>query len=93
MATHVLPKASVWRPLRKWLDQVEVRNVSQAHWLCRWIPAQCPFERDVVIFGRKVAHIPALCQLNPVYDQLMGLRFRALSYLAEHGENIEPYIH
>ncbi|MEN9219181.1 MAG: Mo-dependent nitrogenase C-terminal domain-containing protein, partial [Thermostichales cyanobacterium GMQP_bins_62] len=32
-------------------------------------------------------------QLNPVYDQLMGLRFRALSYLAEHGENIEPYIH
>jgi hypothetical protein len=57
------------------------------------IPAQCPFERDVKLFGDKVVHIPAMCKLNPLYNQLVGLRFRALSYLAdEKGEDISAYI-
>lgn len=69
--------------LQNWLDQVDVHDARLAHFLCRLIPAQCPFERDVNLLGRKVAHIPALCKLNPVYEQLVGLRFRALSYLAD----------
>jgi hypothetical protein len=56
------------------------------------IPAQCPFERDVKLFGHKIVHIPPLCKLNPIYEQLVGLRFRALSYLADDcGEDVSPY--
>lgn len=79
-------------PVRHWLDGLEIHNPKVAHFLCKMIPAQCPFERDVIVFGRKLAHIPPMCKLNPLYDQLMGLRFRALSYLADDcGEDVTHY--
>jgi tellurite resistance protein len=79
-------------PVRDWLDQLEIHDPKLAHFLCKMIPAQCPFERDIYFFGHKVAHIPPMCKLNPLYEQLVGLRFRALSYLAdEHGEDISQY--
>jgi len=71
------------KPLQDWLDQLEVHDPRLARFLCKMIPPQCPFERDVKLFGRKVVHIPPMCKLNPLYDQLVGLRFRALSYLAD----------
>jgi hypothetical protein len=62
-----------------------------AHWVCRLVPAQCPFERDVRVLGREF-HIPPLCKLNPFYEQLAALRFSALCYLSEDcGEDILPY--
>lgn len=74
---------------RQWLDAVEVHNRKLAHFLCHVIPSQCPFERDIKFLGRQVAHIPPLCKLNPFYEQLVGLRFRALCYLVEQcGETI-----
>ncbi|HAN45526.1 MAG TPA: nitrogenase [Cyanobacteria bacterium UBA8156] len=73
----------VLAPLKSWLDGVAIHDPRIARTLCRLIPSQCPFERDIVLFGKKVAHIPAMCKINPLYDQLMGLRFRALSYLAD----------
>jgi tellurite resistance protein len=80
------------RPIRVWLDQLEIHDPKLARYLCRMIPAQCPFERDVVLFGHKVLHIPAMCKLNPLYEQLVGLRFRAMSYLADTcGEDVSPY--
>ncbi|MDX2273258.1 MAG: Mo-dependent nitrogenase C-terminal domain-containing protein [Cyanobacteriota bacterium] len=86
----------LWRiplkTLQQWLDHIEIRDPRIAHWICQVLPAQCPFERDIVLSGHKLFHIPAMCQINPVYDQLMGIRFRALSYLAEQGEDITPYI-
>lgn len=79
-------------PVKDWLDKLEIQEPKVAHFLCRMIPPQCPFERDVNLFGRKVAHIPALCKLNPLYEQFVGLRFRALSYLADDcGEDISEY--
>ncbi|MEN9215080.1 MAG: Mo-dependent nitrogenase C-terminal domain-containing protein [Gloeomargarita sp. DG02_4_bins_56] len=75
-------------PLRKWLDEMQIHDPKIARFLCRMIPAQCPFERDIVLFGRKIVHIPPMCKLNPLYEQLVGLRFRALSYLAEQGEDV-----
>jgi hypothetical protein len=36
-------------------------------------------------------HIPAMCEINPLYDQLVGLRFRSLSYLADKGEDVSKY--
>lgn len=85
--------ANVLYPVKDWLDGLEVHDPRVAKFLCKMIPPQCPFERDVVLFGRKVVHIPAMCKLNPLYDQLVGLRFRALSYLADDcGEDVTPYI-
>ncbi|WP_414551926.1 Mo-dependent nitrogenase C-terminal domain-containing protein [Anabaena sp. CCY 0017] len=79
--------------LRDWLDELEIHDPRVARFLCRMIPSQCPFERDITLFGRKIVHIPPLCQINPLYEQLVGLRFRALSYLADEcGEDISPYI-
>lgn len=71
------------KPMREWLDQLEVHDPRLARFLCKLIPPQCPFERDVTLFGQKVVHIPPMCKLNPLYDQLVGLRFRALTYLAD----------
>jgi tellurite resistance protein len=80
------------RPVQEWLDQLDVQDPRVARFLCKMIPPQCPFERDVTLFGRKIVHIPPLCKLNPLYEQLVGLRFRALNYLAEDcGEDVTPY--
>ncbi len=82
----------VLNPVRDWLDGLRIHDPRVAHFLCRMIPPQCPFERDVALFGRKVVHIPPLCKLNPLYDQLVSLRFRALSYLADDcHEDISEY--
>jgi hypothetical protein len=71
------------RPVRQLLDRIEIRNPKVAKFIYKAIPAQCPFARDITLFGRKIAHIPPLCKLNPLYDQLVGLRFRALCYLVD----------
>ncbi len=86
------PQPDVLQPVRDWLNRVDVHDPRLAHFLCKLIPSQCPFERDIHLFGRTLTHIPALCKLNPLYDQLVGLRFRALSYLADDcGEDISSY--
>ena len=80
------------RPVRDWLDGLEMHDPRVARFLCKLIPAQCPFERDIKLFEHKVVHIPPLCKINPLYEQLVGLRFRALSYLAdERGEDVSDY--
>ena len=81
------------QPVRKFLDDMEIDSPYMARFLCKMIPPQCPFERDIVLFGHKVIHIPPMCKLNPLYEQLVGLRFRALSYLADEcKEDISQYI-
>ncbi|MCL2931246.1 MAG: TerB family tellurite resistance protein [Trichodesmium sp. MAG_R03] len=96
-ATSIIPHdpehdKTILAPIKDWLDNWNINDPRVAHMVCKMIPPQCPFERDVVIFGKKVAHIPAMCKLNPVYDQLVGLRFRALSYLAEEcKEDVSKY--
>ena len=69
--------------IRQWLHGIEINNAAIAHWLCRLIPTQCPFERRIYLFNREVAHIPPLCKLNPFYQEIMELRFKALCYLAD----------
>ncbi len=85
---HSFPE-KLLKPLRQWLDSFEVHNPQLARWLCRIIPNQCPFARDIKLFGQILFHIPPLCKLNPLYDNLMALRFRALLLLAENcGEDV-----
>ncbi len=91
-------KPSILKPdplksVRGWLDAIEIRDPKVARFLCKLIPSQCPFERDVVVFGKKLVHIPPMCKINPLYDQLVGLRFRSLSYLADVcKEDVTAYI-
>jgi tellurite resistance protein len=86
------PKIDVLAPVAEWLDGLEIHDPRLARFLCTVIPPQCPFERDITLFGHKIVHIPPLCKLNPLYDQTVGLRFRALSYLADKcGEDISSY--
>lgn len=80
-------------PVREWLDELSVEDPNLAKFVCKLVPSQCPFERDVKLFGNKVIHIPPMCKINPLYEQLVGLRFRALTYLAdEAGEDVTPYL-
>ena len=68
--------------LRHWLDAQAPSDPAVARLLVTLIPAQCPFERDVMVLGRRIVHIPPMCRINPLYDQLMALRFRCLCLLA-----------
>lgn len=79
-------------PLRNWLNNFQVSDRNFAHKLCATIPTQCPFAKTVKIFDRKLFTIPPLCKLNPLYDEVVSLRFRALCYLADEcGEDISSY--
>lgn len=81
------------KPARTWLDQLSVEDPRLARFVCKLVPSQCPFERDVTLFNRKVVRIPPMCKINPLYEQLVGLRFRALSYLADDcGEDVSAYL-
>ncbi|WP_088893246.1 Mo-dependent nitrogenase C-terminal domain-containing protein [Leptolyngbya ohadii] len=86
------PRRDPLQPIRLWLDSFPVHNPTIARRLAKLIPPQCPFERDIKFFGRTLLHIPPLCKLNPFYEELVGLRFRALCYLADEcGEDVRPY--
>ncbi|NJK57306.1 MAG: nitrogenase [Pleurocapsa sp. SU_5_0] len=74
--------------------QFESRKINSplAHLICRIIPARCPFERKIRVFKHTVISIPPLCKLNPFYEQLVALRFKSLTYLAEKcGEDVTLY--
>jgi hypothetical protein len=82
---------SLIRLLRQWLDSLEIHNLKTARSICKIIPARCPFERKVRLFNRTLFAIPPLCKLNPLYEPLVELRFKALTLLAECGEDITAY--
>ncbi len=87
------PSVDVLYPVKDWLEGMEVKDPRLARFVCKVIPPQCPFERDINLFGRTIAHIPPLCKLNPLYEQFTMLRFRSLSYLADEcNEDISKYI-
>lgn len=79
-------------PMRKWLNKIEIGDRVLAHRLCQSIPNQCPFEREITLFGHTIVSIPPLCKLNPLYDEIVALRFRAICYLADVcGEDVSSY--
>lgn len=86
------PRLDIFLPLRRWVDRIEVKNDKLAHFLCKLIPCTCPFERHIRFFGRTF-HIPPVCKLNPLYNEVVSLRLRALAYLeGDCGEDIARYI-
>lgn len=86
------PRFDLLHPLKQWLDSAEIKSQKLARFLCKFIPSQCPFEREVKIGDRTLFHIPPMCKLNPLYEQVVGIRFRALCYLADEcGEDVTTY--
>jgi Mo-dependent nitrogenase C-terminus len=85
-------KVAIQRMLGPVLSRIEISTPKKAHLICGLIPSSCPFERDVFFLGRKLFHIPALCKLNPLYEEFVELRFRALVFLADEcGEDVTSY--
>ncbi|MBW4565200.1 MAG: Mo-dependent nitrogenase C-terminal domain-containing protein [Mojavia pulchra JT2-VF2] len=83
---------SLLNQIRYQLESIEIHDNKLARLLCRVIPSQCPFERTVSILGRTLFHIPPLCKLNPLYEQIVSLRFKCLMYLADEcGEDVTKY--
>lgn len=90
--TSITFRLTLLHLVRQWLESIEVRNPKLARSLCKIIPARCPFERKIKLFDHTVFRIPPLCKLNPLYEQVVSLRFRALSYLADEcGEDVTFY--
>ncbi len=81
--------SSVLEGPRRWLNGIEIRGSRQARWICRLIPASCPFERDIRL-GSRTFHIPALCRINPLYEEIIALRLRAAAYLAQNSSQPQP---
>ena len=85
-------KIDLLKPLKNWLDNIKIRDRHLAHRLCQLIPTQCPFERQIRLFGKTILNIPPLCKLNPLYEEVVALRFRAICYLADEcGEDVSSY--
>ena len=83
---------TVLQTIQKWLDDLEIKKEQTAIRIVKLIPAQCPFEREIKIGDRVILRIPPLCKLNPIYEQLVSLRFRALCFLADScGRDISSY--
>jgi hypothetical protein len=77
--------------IKKRLENLEISTTETAEKIVNLIPNTCPFAREIRVFNRLLFRIPPLCKLNPFYEDLMMLRFRALSFLGEMGEDITPY--
>lgn len=77
------PFSRLLAPLRKQINALEVRNIWVAQWICRAIPNTCSTGYDLRLFGRTWLHLPSPCELNPLTDELVDLRFRAADFLFE----------
>jgi len=87
-----MKKIAYLKPFKNFVNSIQIENPNLAHIICKLIPNQCPFEREIRVFDRLLFYIPPLCKLNPLYDEVVGLRFRALCFLADNcNENISKY--
>jgi hypothetical protein len=86
--------ADMLNPVRKIVDSLQFHKGMNAvaREIALRIPGACPFERDVKVFGVVLFHIPPLCKLNPLYEEFVGLRNRALIFLEGEGESIQEYL-
>ncbi|PSB52338.1 nitrogenase, partial [Chroococcidiopsis cubana CCALA 043] len=49
-------------------------------------------ERKIQLFNRTLLYISPLCKLNPLYEQLVELRYKSLCYLVDEcGEDVTIY--
>jgi len=51
-------------PLKQWLDNTAIKSQKLARLLCKFIPSQCPFEREVKIGDRTLFSHSAAVQVK-----------------------------
>jgi len=68
------------RSVRHWLDALEVREPRVARLLCKLIPAQCPFERDIKLFGKSLSYATVV-QAQPALRTISWPTLRSMCYL------------
>jgi Mo-dependent nitrogenase C-terminus len=86
------PQIDLLSSLRQWIESIKIVDSGIARLVCQFIPARCPFERKIQLFNRTLLYIPPLCKLNPLYEQLVELRYKSLCYLADEcGEDVTIY--
>ncbi len=83
---RIIRRFDPFLPLRKWIDSIQIKDEETARRIDKLIPSQCPFAREIRCFNRTILKIPPLCKLNPLYENLMALKFRALCYLESQRE-------
>ena len=86
-----LHKVTIMKYLHSFIANLSIKDCNCARRICSLIPPSCPIERDISFLGHFLFHVPAMCKLNPFYDDLVTLRFRALSFLAEHHEDTSQF--
>ena len=64
------------KPVQEWLDHLDVEDPRLAKFLCKMSPPQCPFERDIQLFGHKVVHIPPMCKVQKCSQKMGQICFR-----------------
>ncbi len=69
----------VLRPLRQWLNPVEIRNPTQAHLFGRHIPVQRPWEPKVRVGRWLCFNVPPRGQFNPLYGACIAFAIPRLS--------------
>lgn len=80
---HLTPKLDPLVPVRRWLAALEIPSRSVAELICRWVPNTCSAGYSLRWQGRIWLHLPPLCKLNPLHEELLDLRFRAADFLYE----------
>ena len=78
------------KPVRQWLDGLDIQDPEVARFLCKMIPSQCPFERDITLFGKKVVHIPPMCKLNPFTSSWSASGLRPCPILPMNVKRMSP---
>lgn len=68
------------------LGNLDINNNTQAAIVRTLVPSTCPFARTIVL-GKYKLVIPPLCKINPLYEELMMLRFKADCYIADMQES------
>ena len=44
------PHPDLLKPLKHWLDDMDIHDPRVARFICKMVPPQCPFERDIKLF-------------------------------------------
>jgi hypothetical protein len=56
--SSIFPKIIPLHQVRNWLDSVEIHNSTIAYLLCKIIPTNCPFAREIKSFNSILFVIP-----------------------------------
>ena len=81
------------KPLRNWLENLNISNPQASAQAVSTDPIPMSLSSAISIYlGARSYIFPPMCKLNPLYEEVVMLRFKAMCYLADEcGEDISQY--